>query len=62
MFIGNSKHAPPRDYSIKGINTEDRLMGAFNGISIIATTYASGIIPEIQVNSPLYNIIMACMV
>lgn len=28
----------------------DQLFGVFNGISIIATTYASGIIPEIQVS------------
>ncbi|KAI6676594.1 hypothetical protein NL676_037390 [Syzygium grande] len=45
--IGNSANAPPKDYSVVG-SRADRLLGAFNGISIIATTYASGIIPEIQ--------------
>ncbi|XP_030545508.2 GABA transporter 1-like [Rhodamnia argentea] len=45
--IGNSVNAPPKDYSLAGSRV-DRLFGAFNGISIIATTYASGIIPEIQ--------------
>lgn len=45
---GNSKNAPVRDYSITGSQT-DHIFGASNGISIIATTYASGIIPEIQV-------------
>ncbi|KAI6676593.1 hypothetical protein NL676_037389 [Syzygium grande] len=43
----NSANAPPKDYSVVG-SRADRLLGAFNGISIIATTYASGIIPEIQ--------------
>lgn len=41
-------NAPARDYSING-SQANRIFGAFNGISIIATTYASGIIPEIQV-------------
>ncbi|KAK9906291.1 hypothetical protein M0R45_002626 [Rubus argutus] len=40
-------NAPRKHYSIKG-STKDRYFGIFNGISIIATTYASGIIPEIQ--------------
>ncbi|CAK8573034.1 unnamed protein product [Lathyrus sativus] len=47
IYVGHSKDAPPRHYSIKGSHT-DKLFGVFNGISIIATTYASGIIPEIQ--------------
>ncbi|KAI6676595.1 hypothetical protein NL676_037391 [Syzygium grande] len=47
IHIGNSANAPPKDYSLVG-SRADRLLGAFNGISIIATTYASGIIPEIQ--------------
>ncbi|KAK9282683.1 hypothetical protein L1049_010903 [Liquidambar formosana] len=47
IYIGNSKDAPIQDYSVIG-SRENRVFGAFNGISIIATTYASGIIPEIQ--------------
>ncbi|KAL2324906.1 hypothetical protein Fmac_023964 [Flemingia macrophylla] len=47
IYIGHSKDAPPRNYSIRGSDA-DQLFGVFNGISIIATTYASGIIPEIQ--------------
>ncbi|XP_030451317.1 GABA transporter 1-like [Syzygium oleosum] len=47
IHIGNSANAPPKDYSMVGSQV-DRIFGAFNGISIIATTYASGIIPEIQ--------------
>ncbi|XP_010067163.2 GABA transporter 1 isoform X2 [Eucalyptus grandis] len=46
--VGNSVSAPPKDYSLVGSRV-DRLFGVFNGISIIATTYGSGIIPEIQV-------------
>ncbi|OMO59569.1 Amino acid transporter, transmembrane [Corchorus olitorius] len=45
--IGNSRNAPRKDYSIKG-SEENRILGAINGISIIATTYGCGIIPEIQ--------------
>ncbi|KAK2994706.1 hypothetical protein RJ640_002512 [Escallonia rubra] len=47
IYIGNSKNAPPRDYAITGVGV-NRLFGAFNAISIIATTYGNGIIPEIQ--------------
>ncbi|KAE9619266.1 hypothetical protein Lal_00047989 [Lupinus albus] len=47
IYIGHSKNAPPRHYSLKGSDV-DKLFGVFNGISIIATAYASGIIPEIQ--------------
>ncbi|RDX62414.1 GABA transporter 1 [Mucuna pruriens] len=47
IVIGHSKDAPPRNYSLRGSNV-DQLFGVFNGISIIATAYASGIIPEIQ--------------
>ncbi|GAA0156969.1 hypothetical protein LIER_14334 [Lithospermum erythrorhizon] len=45
--IGYSDKAPLRDYGIRatGIN---RMFGVFNAISIIATTYGNGIIPEIQ--------------
>jgi len=45
---GHSKYARPRHYSVRGSDA-DQLFGVFNGISIIATAYASGIIPEIQV-------------
>lgn len=54
-FPGHTNNAPRRDYSIKG-STKDRYFGIFNGISIIATTYASGIIPEIQVFELIYFI------
>ncbi|EXC25427.1 hypothetical protein L484_016810 [Morus notabilis] len=47
IYIGHSKDAPTRDYSVTGSDA-DRVFGTFNAISIIATTYASGIIPEIQ--------------
>ncbi|PPD66507.1 hypothetical protein GOBAR_DD36613 [Gossypium barbadense] len=47
IHIGNSRNAPNKDYSIKG-SKENRILGAINGISIIATTYGCGIIPEIQ--------------
>ncbi|XP_068663771.1 GABA transporter 1-like isoform X1 [Aristolochia californica] len=47
IYVGNSSKAPPRDYSVNGDLT-DRLFGVFNAISIIATTYGNGIIPEIQ--------------
>ncbi|KAJ4720657.1 GABA transporter 1-like [Melia azedarach] len=47
IYIGNSKNAPTRDYSIDGSQV-NRIFGAFNGISIISTTYGCGIIPEIQ--------------
>ncbi|XP_059628408.1 GABA transporter 1-like [Cornus florida] len=47
IYIGNSNKAPPKDYSITGVGI-NRLFGAFNAISIIATTYGNGIVPEIQ--------------
>ncbi|OIW13200.1 hypothetical protein TanjilG_17643 [Lupinus angustifolius] len=47
IYIGHSKNAPPKHYSLQGSHV-DQLFGVFNGISIIATAYASGIIPEIQ--------------
>ncbi|CAB4299451.1 unnamed protein product [Prunus armeniaca] len=46
-ILGHSNKAPVRDYTVKG-SAKDRNFGIFNAISIIATTYASGIIPEIQ--------------
>ncbi|KAM7463834.1 hypothetical protein LguiA_031955 [Lonicera macranthoides] len=47
IYIGNSKKAPPKNYSVTGVG-ENRMFGFFNAISIIATTYGNGIIPEIQ--------------
>ncbi|CAN0826176.1 GABA transporter 1 [Linum grandiflorum] len=47
VHIGHSKMAPTRDYSVNG-SPVDQLFGTFNGISIIATVYASLVIPEIQ--------------
>ncbi|XP_058751036.1 GABA transporter 1-like [Vicia villosa] len=47
IYIGNSSKGPEKNYSIKG-DTENRVFGIFNALSIIATTYGNGIIPEIQ--------------
>ncbi|GAB2263137.1 hypothetical protein Droror1_Dr00004134 [Drosera rotundifolia] len=47
IYIGLSSKAPEKSYSIVG-NGQDRTFNVFNAISIIATTYGSGIIPEIQ--------------
>ncbi|XVF46845.1 hypothetical protein PTKIN_Ptkin03bG0060400 [Pterospermum kingtungense] len=47
IYIGHSSKGPKRDYSVKG-DTESRIFGIFNAIAIIATTYGTGIIPEIQ--------------
>lgn len=41
-------NAPKKDYSLNG-SKQNRVFGSFNAISIIATTYGNGIIPEIQV-------------
>lgn len=48
ITTGNSSKGPEKNYSLKG-DTENRLFGIFNALSIIATTYGNGIIPEIQV-------------
>ncbi|KAI5388868.1 variant 2, Sodium- and chloride-dependent GABA transporter 1 [Lathyrus oleraceus] len=47
IYIGNSSKGPEKSYSLKG-DTENRVFGIFNALSIIATTYGNGIIPEIQ--------------
>ncbi|XP_028072815.1 GABA transporter 1-like isoform X2 [Camellia sinensis] len=47
IYIGYSKKAPAKDYSVTGVGI-NRIFGVFNAISIIATTYGNGIIPEIQ--------------
>ncbi|XP_015876420.4 GABA transporter 1 [Ziziphus jujuba] len=47
IYVGHSKNAPTKDYNVIG-SKENRIFGTFNAISIIATTFASGIIPEIQ--------------
>ncbi|CAN1238794.1 GABA transporter 1 [Linum grandiflorum] len=47
IYIGNSKKAPPRDYSVNGSQL-NHFFSSINGVSIIATTFGSGIIPEIQ--------------
>ncbi|XP_028795402.1 GABA transporter 1-like [Neltuma alba] len=49
IYIGHqSKNiAASRSYAVNG-SSIDKLFGVFNGISIIATAYACGIIPEIQ--------------
>ncbi|XP_021767363.1 GABA transporter 1-like [Chenopodium quinoa] len=47
IYIGHTSKGPKKDYSLVG-NSWDRLIGAFNGIAVIATTFGNGIIPEIQ--------------
>ncbi|XP_073118372.1 GABA transporter 1 isoform X2 [Elaeis guineensis] len=47
IYAGHSAHAPSKDYSVSG-DRQDRVLGAFSAIAIIATTYGNGIIPEIQ--------------
>ncbi|XP_048442297.1 GABA transporter 1 [Pyrus x bretschneideri] len=47
VYIGNSTNAPRKDYSLSG-SGQNRVFGSFSAISIIATTYGNGIIPEIQ--------------
>ncbi|EPS64146.1 proline transporter [Genlisea aurea] len=47
IYLGFSKNAPTRDYSIVGVGV-NLVFGFFNGISVIATVYGNGIIPEIQ--------------
>ncbi|OAY38943.1 GABA transporter 1 [Manihot esculenta] len=47
LYIGYAKNAQAKDYSINGRGW-NRLFGSLNAISIIATTYGNGIIPEIQ--------------
>nr|GMC92692.1 GABA transporter 1-like [Ipomoea batatas] len=46
-ILGHSNKAPTRDYSVTGSGI-NRVFGIFNAVSIIATTYGNGIIPEIQ--------------
>ncbi|XVF23402.1 hypothetical protein REPUB_Repub13aG0034800 [Reevesia pubescens] len=45
VYIGSSKKAPTKDYSVKG-SKQYQAFGTFNAISIIATTYGNGILPE----------------
>ncbi|KAK7402090.1 hypothetical protein VNO78_14077 [Psophocarpus tetragonolobus] len=47
IYIGNSSNVPKKDYSLLG-DRANRLFGIFNAIPIIANTYGSGIVPEIQ--------------
>ncbi|KAI0519747.1 hypothetical protein KFK09_007206 [Dendrobium nobile] len=47
IYIGHSSRAPEKDYSLPG-DGQDHLFDVFNAVSIIATTYGNGIIPEIQ--------------
>lgn len=47
-LAGYSKNAPTKDYSING-SAQNRVFRSFNAISIIATTFGNGIVPEIQV-------------
>ncbi|PIA43402.1 hypothetical protein AQUCO_01900052v1 [Aquilegia coerulea] len=47
IYVEKSHKAPAKDYSVKeeGAN---QMFGVYNAISIIATTYGNGILPEIQ--------------
>ncbi|KAL4599696.1 hypothetical protein ACB092_11G144700 [Castanea dentata] len=47
IYIGYSKNAPTKDYSING-SAQNCVFRSFNAISIIATTFGNGIVPEIQ--------------
>ncbi|XP_058734960.1 GABA transporter 1-like [Vicia villosa] len=47
IYIGNSSKGPEKNYSLKG-DTENRVFGIFNALSIIVTSYGNGIIPETQ--------------
>ncbi|KAL5569531.1 hypothetical protein UlMin_026106 [Ulmus minor] len=47
IYIGHSNRAPARDYTVIG-SEKNRIFNTFNAISIISTTYACGIVPEIQ--------------
>ncbi|KAI3880091.1 hypothetical protein MKX03_003912 [Papaver bracteatum] len=48
IYVGNSSNAPPKDYTIKG-DPVDKVFSVFNAVSVIATTFGNGIIPEIQI-------------
>ncbi|KFK43136.1 hypothetical protein AALP_AA1G084800 [Arabis alpina] len=47
IYIGSKSNGPEKDYTIVG-DQETKVFGIFNAMSIIATTYGNGIIPEIQ--------------
>ncbi|KAG5114615.1 hypothetical protein JHK82_037884 [Glycine max] len=54
---GKSSNGPEKDYSLIG-DTTNRLFGIFNAIPIIANTYGSGIVPEIQEYLQPTNVIL----
>ncbi|WOL01492.1 hypothetical protein Cni_G10208 [Canna indica] len=47
IFAGHSKNAPPRDYKLDSSQVQ-RSFNAFTSISILASLYGNGILPEIQ--------------
>ncbi|CAI0408637.1 unnamed protein product [Linum tenue] len=47
IYAGMSKHAPSRDYSLESAPSH-RVFSAFTSISIIASIFGNGILPEIQ--------------
>ncbi|CAI9094277.1 OLC1v1029988C2 [Oldenlandia corymbosa var. corymbosa] len=47
IHAGTSKNAPPRDYSLQG-STLSKSLNGFTSISIMASIYGNGILPEIQ--------------
>lgn len=56
-LAGYSKNAPTKDYSING-SAQNRVFGSFNAISIIATTFGNGIVPEIQVSNFFFCLVL----
>ncbi|KAK7406063.1 hypothetical protein VNO78_07679 [Psophocarpus tetragonolobus] len=47
IHAGRSENAPPKDYSLEH-KKSSRLFSAFTSISILATIFGNGILPEIQ--------------
>ncbi|KAF1872597.1 hypothetical protein Lal_00016433 [Lupinus albus] len=47
IYAGASKNAPPKNYSLESKDSA-RVFSAFTAISIIASIYGNGILPEIQ--------------
>uniref|UniRef100_A0A2P2NZ24 Uncharacterized protein n=1 Tax=Rhizophora mucronata TaxID=61149 RepID=A0A2P2NZ24_RHIMU len=52
ISAGLSKNAPPKNYSLEPSQLA-RVFSAFTSISIIASIYGNGILPEIQVSLSL---------
>jgi hypothetical protein len=57
---GASKNAPPKDYSLSS-SKFNRAMDAFSSISILASVFGNGILPEIQVIIRSYSKANICI-